>query len=267
MRDSEDNLDSIADEKINTQIVRLEKVELQRFEPQAKTGTQQPLEKASVKIKRLRHKHLAQVESKDLEIGRLQVELSRSQTQTQDLQNQIDCLRSARNQRKCIAGKTIEDVILEKDSYIGGLMKEMNSMRKLASFTKAAGTYSGRPKATYIEEEMTQIKHEVKMILHEHDDKEPLNVPKIDRLNSLRLLVCKSLSLDLQGSIDIESLTLCFSELSSQAVVRSLTWSAIREWVFETDFPNCFQSASPLLGKYREHLLALGKPKPQVLLP
>ena len=264
VRDSEDNLSSITDEKTNTQIVssEKEKVELQSFEPEAKDSAQRPLEKTSLKIRRLRRKYSARVESKDLEIGHLQIELSRSQTQNQDLQNQIDCLRSARNQRKCITGKTIEDIILEKDSYIGGLMKEINNIRKTASFTKASRTYGGRPKATYIEEEMTQIKHEVRNILYAHDDKEPLNVPKIDRFNSLRLLICKSFGLDLQGSINIEKLTLCLSELSSQAVVRSLTWSAIREWVFETDFPNCFQGASPLLSKYRENILVLGRLKP-----
>ena len=79
-------------------------------------------------------------------------------------------------------------------------------------------------------------------------------MPPLDQYKGLQSLVRESLG---NGSLQAKEVQVYLSTLSLQAIVRLCTCSALRKWVFESDFPR-FGRVPELLAKYRENLAKLG---------
>lgn len=218
--------------------------------------TPEEIEHRAVLKGRLRRR----IRQKDAEIEELKTQLTQSQNQTRVLENDLEYAESARIQRERAGDGNIEETIYEKDRFIGQLKHELSNRRMLGTFTKLSSVPSLRPQVTNINQGMNQIEHEMKQILFAFDDKVPLNVPSFDENGTLKILVYRGLGLNPDKPIQLEPLTLCLSKLTPQPMIRALTASALREWVFETDFPGFDRKPSTLFVKYREHIETQGMP-------
>ena len=182
-----------------------------------------------------------------------QKQLPRLESEKKDLQDQIDCLELALKQ-----GSKGEDVIFRQERSIWELEKKLRNRVSLGTFTKHCETHSSRPRATWLEQEMGDIREGVKHILYWYDYDQPLIVPKLESHSELKRLLYEALNFDPEKVAGRESLTWSLSEIEPQAVVRAITAFALRDWIFESDFPNFKENISPVLTKYREHLGSQG---------
>jgi hypothetical protein len=179
--------------------------------------------------------------------------------QVSNLQDHIRGLKSAQAQLQDTKDGSIEDIILQKDKYIGNLARELNKRDELGIFTKSSGTHFTPGTVKSIREKMLEIGHQVKLILHAYDDDHPLNVPNVEKEKDFAKVIYEGLYLP-EGLMGVEHLTLRLAEISPSAVVRALTEWSLREWVFESTFPNFARDVSPssLFAKYRQHLATQG---------
>jgi len=181
-----------------------------------------------------------------------QTQLQRLKGEMNDLQDQVDCHEVARRE-----GSKGEDVIFRQERHIGELEKKLKNRILLGTFTKHSKTHSPRPRATSFEQEMWDIREGVRHILFGYDH-QPLIVPRLEVHSELKRILYQSLNLDPKKAIGMESLTWRLSEIDPRALIRAVTALALRDWVFESNFPSFEENVSPVLTMYREHLRTQG---------
>jgi hypothetical protein len=209
---------------------------------------QERLDEAVADIKILRHK-LIKNES----------ELQDQNNKLERVKFQRDLLESAQKERDLSRGEPIEAFALRKDQYIDKIVKELNDRERLGAFTTFSQISSASRTRKSIQEGFKEIYFNSQTISCQYDRDRPFFVPSFEKYNELRLLVCKGLDMDPQKTIrDIDSKAQ-LSKLAPQAIIRALTTSALREWIFEDDFPS-FGNVTELFAKYRESIAKLGTP-------
>ncbi|MCJ1246534.1 hypothetical protein MMC30_003742 [Trapelia coarctata] len=175
--------------------------------------------------------------------------LQRQESDKKDLQDQIDCLELALRE-----GSKSGDLIFRQERRIDELERKLKKTIYLGTFTKHSKMHSSLPRATDFEQEMLEIREGVRHILVGYDHNQPLIIPKLEAHCELKGLLYQALNLGPEKPVGMESLTWKLSEIDPRAVVRAVTAFALREWVFESDFPNFKENVSPVLARYREHL-------------
>jgi hypothetical protein len=186
------------------------------------------------------------------------VELQEEVTKTNKLQNQKNSLQSAQNERDLRRGEPFEAFIAKKNQYIDKLQKQLADRQGFGAFTKSFQTSPATHPKLSVEEGFKDVYSDCQNIPCQYDRERPLYIPALELHDDLRLLVVRGLGTRPQGNVRAEEANIGFSKLSPQAIVRAVTTSALREWVFEDDFPN-FDSKSKLLTNYREAIAKLGK--------
>jgi vacuolar-type H+-ATPase subunit I/STV1 len=170
-----------------------------------------------------------------------ELEIREYEENTKILEDEVSFLQSVQRQQDKHDGESFYSLIQEKDRSIQELKAKLKDRRFLGTFTKLLpgsrillGEENG---GTNIVEGFQNVYAECKQILYRYESTTTVIIPPLDQYNYLRLLVYRGLELDPQVPVKIEKTVIDLSKLSFQAVIRALTVSALREWVFETDFP------------------------------
>jgi hypothetical protein len=190
------------------------------------------------------------------------LEIREYEENTKMLEDDVAFLQSVQSQRDKQDGNSFNSLIQEKDRSIQELKEKLKDRRFLGTFTKllpASRALLGEENGgTNVVEGFQNVYSECKQILYRYESTTAVTIPPLDQHDNLRLLVCRGLELDPQAPVKIEKTVVDLSKLSFQAVIRALTISALREWVFETDFPTFGTETSNVLVKYREHIANQG---------
>jgi hypothetical protein len=201
------------------------------------------LDAAIAKMKALRH-----------DLNHKQSELQQEEDRTKKLQIQKGLLQSAQRARDLRSGEPFEELIRLKDQYIDKLKGWLEDREKLGFFAKSFQMSPTKRSKLPIDEGFKDIYSACQHIPCQYDRDRPLFVPDLDLYDDLRILVCKGLGID---NVWAEKINVDFSKLTPQAIIRAVTTSALREWVFEDDFPR-LHNETELLVKYRESVANLG---------
>lgn len=200
-----------------------------------------------------------QLQQKEAEIRELQ-------SSTVTLQAEVEFLQSVQSQRDMEDGEPLHARIEEKDRTIKRLREELNDRQSLGTFTRllsASQNWSGDDSAAAdVVIGFEYIYFECKQILYRYKSIPAVTIPPLDQYGSLRSLISNGLGLDPHIPLRIEKTVIDLSTLSLQVVIRALTTTALREWVFETNFPTFGAEVSNVLSKYREHLSRQGTSDP-----
>ncbi len=219
-----------------------------------RTATERLLKKrldaAISQMKALRH-----------EINHKQSQLQQEEDKNKRLQYQKGQLQSAQRERDLRSGEPFEEFIRLKDQYIDKLKGLLEDREKLGSFTKSFQTSPMKRLNLPLDEDFKDIYAQCQHMPCQYDSDRPLFVPVLHRYDDLRILVCKGLGIEPHDNAWAEKIDVDFSKLSPQAIVRAVTTSALREWVFDNDFPS-LHTESELLMRYRESIAKLGKQIP-----
>lgn len=204
------------------------------------------LDVAITQMKALRH-----------QLNQKQSQLQQEEDKTKKLQVQKGILQSAQRERDFRNGEPVEQLIGLKDQYIDKLKGLLEDREKLGSFTKSFQRSSSKQLKLPLDEDFKDIYSQCQHIPCQYDNERAFFVPVLDLYDDLRILVCRGLGIDPNDNVQADKVNVDFSKLTAQAIVRAVTTSALREWVFESDYP-CLHSKSKLLVEYRESVANLG---------
>jgi len=200
---------------------------------------------------------ISQMKAFRRELRHKQSELQQEEDRTKKLQIQKGLLQSAQRERDLRSGEPFEELIRLKDQYIDKLKGRLEDREKLGFFTKSFQISQIKRSSMPLDEGFKDIYSACQHIPCQYDRDRPLFVPALDMHDDLRILVCKGLGIEPHENAWAKKVNVDFSKLTPQAIVRAVTTSALREWVFEDDFPR-LHSESELLAKYRESVANLG---------
>jgi hypothetical protein len=175
-----------------------------------------------------------------------------------ELEEEIRILRGAQTERDRNSGKGFEATIEEKNRYIREKISELNDRRLLGRFTKFSLNSQATCGETSIATAFNDIYVESRNIVYQSNRQQPsLSLTtSLGEETDFHFLLRNVLVTD---SLSTEEIKLILSKLSSQEIVRLVTMSALREWVFEADFPQLAEPSSELFERYRESVGKLGR--------
>jgi hypothetical protein len=175
-----------------------------------------------------------------------------------ELEEEIKLLREAQTERDRNIGKGFEATIEEKNRYIREKIGELNDRRILGRFTKFSLNSQAICGETSIATAFNDIYIETRNIIYQYSSQEPplISMTSLREETDLHFLLRKVLDTDSLSREDIKPI---LSKLSSQEIVRLVTMSALREWIFESDFPQLAEPSSELFERYRENIGKLGR--------
>lgn len=182
----------------------------------------------------------------------------RYDTVIKELHEQIADLKSAQHQRDRYSSVPFEAFIAQKDKYIRSIKDQLQDRQNLATFARLPLASCVRLAKECTTDGFRNLYFESQQVLLEYSRKKRFFAPDLDHHHDLQLLVH---SLGLRQELPNQSTGNTVStilKLGPQAFIRALTNTALREWVFATDFPRFDTDSSKLLAKYREHLAIQG---------
>lgn len=227
--------------------------ESHRFESKAR-----PKSSTERTLKQRLNLAIAEINELRQKLNQKRAELEEEENRANKLQSQKNSLQAAQKERDLRIGEPFEEFLSRKDQYIDKLKDRLADRQSLGTFTKSFQSSPARHSKVSLEEGFKDIYSHCQHIPCQYDRERPLFIPALELYDDLRLLVCRGLGMELQDNVRAEEANIDFSILTPQAIVRAVTTSALREWVFEDTFP-VFDSKSALLAKYRESIAKLGK--------
>jgi hypothetical protein len=174
--------------------------------------------------------------------------------QVTDMRGRVLPLTAEPNPQNPSRIKSLEAIILQKDQYIKKKIEELKDRRCLGAFTKSLSAPQFHADKISVKTGFENAYFEIQNILYLQDIQRHVTMPPLDQYTDLRSLLREGLGV---GFLKAEEVQLHLSTLSLQAIVRLCACSALRKWVFESDFPR-FGRVPELLAKYRENLAKLG---------
>lgn len=178
---------------------------------------------------------------------------SQLQSLAKHIKDHGDCLASAINQHK----KALPTY--SKDQQISILQQKLTASQSAGRFI----TSSDDPFVGVTEEEVKtrigDIERDIDEIIHLSSQLLPSIPANTGDVADSEWMLRRSLGLNSQSNISLESLLEKFSRISPRSVLRTLVAAAVCEWIFESDFPNFEEEGSRILAKYREHLALQGQ--------
>jgi hypothetical protein len=211
-------------------------LQTERLEIEAKREEDPRLSSAWTEIRSLKEK-----------LSEKERQLKEAQKSLEELDSEVSILKFAREQRDKLK---LEEILAEREKRVAHLEADLHDRRSLGSFAKLTTTLPGIFKKTVIQSGFKNAYNKSRQILCRQDSPK-LPYISLEADEQLFLLVSKILGLGVTPKRAIQAL----SRVNPHAVVRAVTTSALREWVFATKFPLPFDSEpSAVLAKYREHL-------------
>lgn len=193
------------------------------------------------------------------EIDLLQEKIARKEDEMQEQAIAIDNLQSekaamylARKERDRRHSFSFEDFSADYESRLRKLQKELDSREALGIFTRQSSVYCKGFGMTPVGEGIKEVYASGQQTLCHYDNDRAPFTPALDQHEMLRSLVYKSLGLSDARFDALDQARDMLSKLSFQAIIRALTITAMKVWVFQTDFPRFDTGSSMILKGTRE---------------
>jgi hypothetical protein len=179
-------------------------------------------------------------------------ELQYEKENVKALEEENGRLNAAKMERDKKHAWSIEATLEGHLKTINELHKELRDRDRLGKFAKQTADSRHRFGQTPVGAGFKKV-YTLSKQLCRNDGEELPFIPILDQHKTLGDLACMSL-----GPTELNDASRKLSKLSPQAAVRALTTAALREWVFETDFPKFDHGLSPFLNSYRECIAKQG---------
>ena len=168
-------------------------------------------------------------------------QLAEARVQIENLHFRLDVEESARKES---TKKVIEDTIISDGHHHRQRYSETKLRHQLSVFARLQSDSFRSPHFMEFERQTQQMKYLVKQTIFS-DDHPRLIVPALERHQPLARLFVPALGMD--PPLQLEPFATQLESLSSQAVIRALFASALRDWVFHSSFPNFAHAESTVL--------------------
>jgi hypothetical protein len=183
-------------------------------------------------------------------------ELQESRQFVEDLNRDIHYLNMAKKERDMQHGSSIEEQISKQQKQVHDLLNELKYRRRLGTFTKLTRSSDYRGTTTDIKIAFREAYHDSCMIFRNLEIKEfPFN-PQLRRHEPLLALAQLVAGPKLDSAHQAQERQIL--SVDPVVLLRSFTNAALKEWVFETDFPNFEDDSSITLEAYRDLLATQG---------
>jgi hypothetical protein len=211
--------------------------------------------------------HRAELNLKNREIVKLDAELEIAKEREAKLKRAEKLLRDeniqlrwARDERELAGNDPLERGLFFKDCQIMRLHEQVHEMRRLESFAKRDHDEPLHLKCDFVDEKLERMCSELESIVHWHSVNTPIPMAVVKRESDTGILLHCSLGEHLVWETDEHEVLLAssLSRVDSAPLIQALVLSAVREWVFQDDFPSFGNGDCPLLKAYREVLIGYG---------
>jgi hypothetical protein len=194
---------------------------------------------------------LTEIRSLQEKLSEREGKLKEAKKRLEDLDSEVSRLEFARQERDKKLQWPIEELVAGYEKQVAGLEADLNARDSIERFAKLTTTSPGIFRKTVIESGFKDAYSRSRQILCRQDSPKLPYISSLEPDEILFLLVSKILGPGVTPKKAIQVL----SKVNPHAVVRAVTTSALREWVFATEFPLPFDGEpSAVLAKYREHL-------------
>jgi hypothetical protein len=189
-------------------------------------------------------------------IRSLRHQLSVVQGNCKDLQQQLDCLASPLLSQP--DNRAMIKAITANQKEISELQEALNDKERFRAFSTLSSTDPLPLDARNVQTEMAYIGDLIKNIMLDYEYDGLYIASSFEWQSEFSSLFRRSFGLDLPDQSSPAAQALDLSTFSFQAVVRSLTASALCEWVFESDLQDICETPCALLHEYRALLAKQG---------
>jgi hypothetical protein len=189
-------------------------------------------------------------------IRSLQHQLAVAQGNCKDLQQQLECLASPLLSQP--NNRAMIKTITANQKEISELQEALNDKERFRAFSTLSSTDPLPLDARSVQAEMASIGDLIKNIMLNYEDDGFYITSSFEWQPELGSLFRRSFGLDRGEHSSSVTQALDLSTFSFQAVVRSLTASALCEWVFESDLRDICETPCALLIEYRMLLAKQG---------
>jgi len=182
-----------------------------------------------------------------------EADLKDQQRIVEHMEKEKSRMETARIQRDALhSWPMVEDKIANYERSINDLHIELEARQRLSTFAKLKFDARNIFALRKIDEQFGQIHRDSQQIMCGHDEDRLPHIPHFRKNSTLKDLLSKAFG---GGDDKTESL---MQEIHPQALMRALTNVALKEWVFETDFPQFGNDLPKALHVYRTLILEQG---------
>ena len=186
------------------------------------------------------------------------------QQQTRLRRNELELQATNRNlvlarQERESAGKDpLEYELYQKNQEIWRLTHRVQNMLKLASFLQRDPAEPHFLDTKEIDDAMDGIVSQLELILQGHNTSKYIVIPDIVSGSDLALLVHSSMDGASESGHEKSWLKRSLAKFGFGSLVRALIVASLKDWVFDTDFPNFAPGDQHLLQAYRDVVIDYG---------
>lgn len=200
------------------------------------------------------------------EIADLKEQLQLKETDLQDCytfrdkqDEECSSLKEAQNRRDKECGRPIEETIQHYNDLRKKLHNNLNERNMQSRFSRLPGNSHNLFARIDIRSGFEDIFAQSEQILCRSDCEKLPFIPTLEKPGKLQGFVYSCLSKSSQQPQQGSEVTGILSKLNPQAVARALATCAIRDWVFEQNFPQFDENPSKVLAAYRDVLAVQGR--------
>jgi hypothetical protein len=177
------------------------------------------------------------------------------------LEAEKEHLTLARRQRDAAGKDPLEYDLARKNGEIWDLLQRNSNLQKHARFFEQIPTQKRSLEPNKIDDYMNDIRSELESIFHGHGVAGPLLTSAIERDSDLFDLIESFLAPEGEGVVNKLCINDCISGFHPYLIIKTLTISALRRWVFETDYPSLVREGPcwSILQAYREIAMDCGE--------
>jgi len=166
-----------------------------------------------------------------------------------NLDDQVQCWNSAHKQGD------LERALFLYQQEIVKLKKDINKLRTVSRFMNTTEAAADHPTEARIANEFENIRSRSKMTFKLSDGLTPLIPDHIPPESDTELLLQALLIGESETSTLSSSLLDCITSTKPQSIIRAVIGVSLRDWVFDSDWPDFDKEKSQPLRKYREYIL------------
>ena len=194
---------------------------------------------------------LDEIEALQERVRAVEDELETQKEDTEERDREVSRLKDARKERDATAGKPVEEAMEPLIKRIHELEAQLSVRREFGTFTRLHSRSREWYGETKIDEGFREVYQLCQDILVRHDSETFAFNPQFKHHRVLQVLALDCMGLNPSGSAQNHKTMSHLAKMNPQAVIRALTTSALRKWVFESDFPKIDDGTSELLRNYR----------------
>ena len=193
------------------------------------------------------------------EIQLLQEKIARKEDEMQEQADTIETLRDekaamylAQRERDKHHNLPLESLAAFYEGRLQKLNKDLNSRKASGQFARLSSVYCEGFGRSSVGDGIREAYSSIQQVVCHYDNNKVPFIPALDQHEILRSLVYKSLGLSDARFDALDQARDMLSRLSFQAIIRALTITAMKVWVFQTDFPRFDTGSSRILQGTRE---------------